>query len=460
MQNRTNLGMSIGQMLSSASGGGNSYLQGQQAGADMAYRKAATDKMLAEADAERAGIAARSDDTLKKTLLAGIGADSEDGLRDLDASLSGNYKPPTQPLAFIDGGKELPAPEYVSKFPELQNRYSTLKQMLALGDKDITHLPKSIQGDQRNRVTAGLENATPQQAAEIGMRASALEGNVNPLEMQKAAILYGLVNGNNGLDNQNALLLSQGKTRYDNTGDVGVMDVLTGNQNLNVIGTTKADENVAKAGQANSAAGLNNAKVGQTISATNLNNANVGLVNAKTQNETTKLTSPKAKTQLSPTAQKELFEAEDVINSSTNTIDMLNEALRLNKTAYSGIGAKTAATAVSNTPFVDKTRADATVQLDNLMTGQALESLKAVFGGMPTEGERKILLDIQASADKTPVQRAGIIKRGIEMAERRMKASKAKAKSLRDGSFFNEQPMQEEAKPAAQPRTAPTVSNW
>lgn len=290
MQNRTNLGMSIGQMLSSASGGGNSYLQGQQAGADMAYRKAATDKMLAEADAERAGIAARSDDTLKKTLLAGIGADSEDGLRDLDASLSGNYKPPTQPLAFIDGGKELPAPEYVSKFPELQNRYSTLKQMLALGDKDITHLPKTIQGDQRNRVTAGLETATPQEAAAIGMRASALEGNVNPLEMQKAAILYGLVNGNNGLDNQNALLLSQGKTRYDNMGDVGAIDLLTGNQDLNLIGTTRADENSGKANQANTAADLNTAKIDQTVAATNLNNANTGLIEAKTANEKLKPT--------------------------------------------------------------------------------------------------------------------------------------------------------------------------
>ncbi|MFD1121827.1 hypothetical protein ACFQ2T_04880 [Methylophilus flavus] len=293
MQNRTNLGMSIGQMLSSANGGNNSFMQGQQAGADIAYRKAAADKMNAEAESERAAQLARSDDGLAKTLLAGIGADSEDGRRDFNASLSGTYQPPTQPLAFIDGGKELPAPEYVAKFPELQNRYSTLKQMLALGDKDITHLPKTIQGDQRNAITANLGNATPQEAAKIGLRASALEGNVNPLEMQKAAILYGLTNGENSVDAQNALLLSQGKTRFDNTGDVGVIDLLTGNQDLNVIGTTRADENTGKANQANTAADLNTAKVDQTVASTNLNNANTGLVQAKTANEKLKPTTSK-----------------------------------------------------------------------------------------------------------------------------------------------------------------------
>lgn len=457
MQLRTNLGMSIGQMLASGVGGNDAFRQGQRDGYENQYRQAATKKLLADAADQESQNNARSDDGIARTLLAGIGADSEDGLRDFKATLAGNYQPPTRPLAFTDGGTQMPAPDYVSRFPEAQQKYSTLKQMIALGDKNISNLPKSIQGDQRNAITANLGTATPQEAAVIGQRTAALEGNVNPLEMQKAALTYGLTHGDNSLEAQNALLLSQGKTRYDNTGDVGTMDLLTGNQNLNFIGTTKADENTAKAGQASSAARLNNAKVGQTISATNLNNANIGLLNAKTTDIQRKADKPQTKTQLSPTAQKELFEAEDTINSSKATIDMLNKALKLNKTAYSGIGAKTAATAISNIPLVDKTRADATVQLDNLMTGQALESLKAVFGGMPTEGERKILLDIQASADKTPVQRAGIIKSGIEMANRRLKNSQAKAKSLRDGSFFNEQPTVEQ-----QPSTnqQPTVSNW
>lgn len=259
MQFNTQLGMSLGQLLTSGLGN-DAFNKGQKDGADIAYKRAAADKLRAETDAERASIALQSDDGLANSLLAGIGANSEDGMRDFKANMAGTYQPPVKPLAFTDGGTQLPPPEYVSKFPELQQKFSTLKQMLALGDKNISNLPKAIQGDQRNAITANLSNATPQEAAVIGQRTSAIEGNVNPLEMQKAAILYGLVNGNNSLDNQNALLLSQGKTRFDNTGDVGTMDLLTGLQKLNVIGNTAADENKAQAAQAYAGATENKAQ--------------------------------------------------------------------------------------------------------------------------------------------------------------------------------------------------------
>jgi hypothetical protein len=148
---------------------------------------------------------------------------------------------------------------------------------------------------------------------------------------------------------------------------------------------------------------------------------------------------PSQKTPLSASAQKELFEADETAKASENAIGMLTEALDLNKKSYSGIGAKPLAVVRSNLPgFGESDEANATINLDNLMTGQALESLKATFGGMPTEGERKILLDIQASADKTPKQREDIIKRAIKMAERRMKFNKSKADALRKGTYFTE----------------------
>lgn len=271
MQFRTNLGMSIGQMLAAGAGGNNSFSQGRRDGAEIQYRQAASRKLLADAADQEFQNNARSDDGIARTLLAGIGADSEDGLRDFKATLAGNYQPPTRPLAFTDGGTQMPAPDYVSRFPEAQQKYSTLKQMIALGDKNISNLPKSIQGDQRNAITANLGTATPQEAAVIGQRTAALEGNVNPLEMQKAAILYGLVNGQNSLDNQNALLLSQGKTRYDNTGDVGTMDLLTGLQKLNIIGKSAAAENNAQASQASAGARENDAQAGlANVRATNI----------------------------------------------------------------------------------------------------------------------------------------------------------------------------------------------
>jgi len=146
---------------------------------------------------------------------------------------------------------------------------------------------------------------------------------------------------------------------------------------------------------------------------------------------------------LSATAQKELFEAEDVAQSSNNAIGMLQEALTLNKKAYAGIGAKPRAVIASNLGM-GAGGADATINLDNLMTGQALESLKATFGGMPTEGERKILLDMQASADKTPAQRKAILERAIQSAKKRAEFSSSKSQSLREGTYFSPQQPQVE----------------
>lgn len=145
------------------------------------------------------------------------------------------------------------------------------------------------------------------------------------------------------------------------------------------------------------------------------------------------------KTQLSASAQKELFEADEMAQASRNAIGMLREAKKLNNTAYSGVGAKTRAVVASNLGVGGRS-ADDTINLDNLMTGQALESLKATFGGMPTEGERKILLDIQASADKTPTQRKAILDRAEQATLRRIKFNEEKAKALRSGTYFTNQP--------------------
>lgn len=153
------------------------------------------------------------------------------------------------------------------------------------------------------------------------------------------------------------------------------------------------------------------------------------------------------KTPLSSAAQKELFESDEIAQSSKNAIGMLQEAKNLNGKAYSGYGAKTRATIRSNLPG-ESTGANATVELDNLMTGQALESLKATFGGMPTEGERKILLDMQASADKTPQQRQAILDRAIAAAERRVQFNEQKSNALRSGEYFSPQPAKSETSPA------------
>lgn len=156
---------------------------------------------------------------------------------------------------------------------------------------------------------------------------------------------------------------------------------------------------------------------------------------------------PKQAPKLDVTTEKAILESDELANSSRNVIGMLETAKDLNKKAYSGVGAGLRANIVSNLGGSDA--ANATVDLDNIMSGQALESLKSTFGGNPTEGERKILLDLQASSSKTPEQRESIINRAIAAAERRAKFHSEKSSALREGTYFSQgMPEQQTSQPS------------
>lgn len=145
----------------------------------------------------------------------------------------------------------------------------------------------------------------------------------------------------------------------------------------------------------------------------------------------------KGEGRMSPTAQKELFEADETTQSASNVISLLSKAKEINKGAMYGPYSEIRAKGLSLLPG-ENDKANKTIDLNNIMTGQALESLKLIFGGMPTEGERKILLDMQASVDKTPTQREAILNRALELAQRRMEFNKNKAEGLRSGKYFKQ----------------------
>lgn len=140
---------------------------------------------------------------------------------------------------------------------------------------------------------------------------------------------------------------------------------------------------------------------------------------------------------MSATAQKELFEVTDSISAAQNGIENLRAALNYSKTAYDGFGATQRAAVAGN--FKDSEAATATAMLNNIVTGNALEMLKATFGGAPTEGERAILLQLQGSANLPRAQREAIYNRAIQMAERRLQSNQAKAEGIRNGSYFQSQ---------------------
>lgn len=163
---------------------------------------------------------------------------------------------------------------------------------------------------------------------------------------------------------------------------------------------------------------------------------------------------------LTVTDKKAILEADEAVAGAKSTVGQLKNALELSKSAYSG---PTASMRGYVTSLWGDKAGVATQQLDNQITAQALESLKSIFGAAPTEGERKILLEIQGSASQAPEVRESIYRRAIAAAERRQTFNEERANQLRGGTFYRTQPAADavsEPRPSsgAPPASAPAAT--
>lgn len=141
---------------------------------------------------------------------------------------------------------------------------------------------------------------------------------------------------------------------------------------------------------------------------------------------------------MTATAQKELIETEEGIQGGQAALGLFKQAKDLNNKAMGFSGAGAVASAGSLLPsFLRPEAIDATSSLDNILQTAALPQLKAIFGGMPTEGERKILLDVQGSSSKSPAVRKEIFERAEKAIQARIKFGAEKVKRLRDGTYFS-----------------------
>lgn len=156
---------------------------------------------------------------------------------------------------------------------------------------------------------------------------------------------------------------------------------------------------------------------------------------------------------LTATEQRQLFDTEDMVNSGLSTISTLEEALSLNEQAYEGSLSgwrKTLGQLFSS----DDPRYVATENFDNLIMTGALQSLKATFGANPTEGERKILLDLQAISSKPRAVRDQILRRATEAAKTRLQRNTQQLTRLKSGEYSTR------GGSTAPATTAPRVINW
>lgn len=144
------------------------------------------------------------------------------------------------------------------------------------------------------------------------------------------------------------------------------------------------------------------------------------------------------KPSLSATAQKELFDADEAVMGADAGVRALDEALAINKKAMGFKGAGLVADVGSILPDAVRPKTiDTTLDLDNIIQQSVLPQLRSIFGANPTEGERKILLEVAGSSSKPAKVREGIFNRAKRAAELRSKFNKAKADRLRSGTYFN-----------------------
>lgn len=156
---------------------------------------------------------------------------------------------------------------------------------------------------------------------------------------------------------------------------------------------------------------------------------------------------------LSKDERERVYKARDTIRASTDILSGLESALSLSDVAFEGPLAGTRATTATVLPdIIEPEGAKATLEFDALLKQQVLPQLKTVFGGNPTEGERKILLELQGSSSMPRRVRNSIIKRAIDAAKRRSQSAAEEVQQIIGGTYFD--------LPQAETPTAPQVPSF
>lgn len=136
---------------------------------------------------------------------------------------------------------------------------------------------------------------------------------------------------------------------------------------------------------------------------------------------------------LTATDKKAIMEADEGVMSAETAISNLNKAKELSRGSYSGPFAGMRGKVGS---LLGTAGGEETSNLDNLVMANALSQLKSTFGAAPTEGERKILLDIQGSVSQPDSVRQAIYDRAIALANKRLEFNRRQAGELRGGTYY------------------------
>lgn len=133
-----------------------------------------------------------------------------------------------------------------------------------------------------------------------------------------------------------------------------------------------------------------------------------------------------------PNSQKhapQIAELQGMNSTIEQSIKSIDRALTLSEHGlYDGYVAEDRADFMGNFGGTEESRR--TQEYQNIVTNLALQSLKAVFGGSPTEGERQMLLKVQASASYPAPVRKAILEEAKAMAQAKLQSNQQQMQTL------------------------------
>jgi hypothetical protein len=148
--------------------------------------------------------------------------------------------------------------------------------------------------------------------------------------------------------------------------------------------------------------------------------------------------------QMSPTEINLRTETENNIANIDQAIRDVAEAYRLNPNSYAGGWLDRGQRWLYEVAGSDDPRIVNTRRIDNLLGAQALSSLRAIFGGNPTEGERAILLELQGIGSRSLEERRQIMLRLAEVLEDRKASAQTRLDRILSGAYRTYTPLEGE----------------
>ena len=171
------------------------------------------------------------------------------------------------------------------------------------------------------------------------------------------------------------------------------------------------------------------AQVTATLSTMSIQQANLALAQSKFQNQQTQ------QAKLSPAEMKLKTEVEDILTSTDQAMLDLKRAYQLNPNTFDTSLGDVAQRKVLETAGSKDPKVIATREQTNLLSKSAVGKLKTAFGGNPTEGERKILLDMEGIDAKSKEERAIIMRNSYMALKSRREREQKRLNEINQGLY-------------------------